>query len=259
MKAAYSYGESKNTVDPGSIASGSWFNNPISDDPNNPRVGFSGNNLGHRVFAVLSYSKDFFKFGNTSVSLFWETRTIGNGSYRFSGDMNGDGGTSNDLIYIAANTSEMNFQEYTATVSGKPVTFTAQQQATAWDSYIRQDEYLNANRGKYAERGAVIMPMVTSADFTFAQQLFTNINGKRNAIEFRVDILNVGNLLNQDWGVGKTFNSTQPLTNPSVDANGASRYRLLQQGGSLISETYRSTAFVNDVWRMQFGLRYIFN
>jgi hypothetical protein len=255
VKAAYSYGESKNTVDAGSIAAGTWFNNPVSRDPNNPGLGFSNNNLGHRGFAVASYSKDFFKFGNTSFSLFWETRTIGNGSYRFSGDMNGDGGFSNDLIYIHANKSEMNFQEYTA--SGK--TFTAAQQADAWEAYILQDKYLSANRGKYAERGAVIMPMITRADFTFAQQIFTNIKGKKNALEFRVDILNVGNLLNNDWGLGQTFNAIQPLTNPSVDANGVSRYRLAQLGGNLISETYRPTANVNDVWRMQFGLRYIFN
>jgi len=255
VKGAYSYGESKNTVDAGSIAAGTWFNNPVSRDPNNPGLGFSNNNLGHRGFAVASYSKDFFKFGNTSFSLFWETRTIGNGSYRFSGDMNGDGGFSNDLIYIHANKSEMNFQEYTA--SGK--TFTAAQQADAWEAYILQDKYLSANRGKYAERGAVIMPMITRADFTFAQQIFTNIKGKKNALEVRVDILNVGNLLNNDWGLGQTFNAIQPLTNPSVDANGVSRYRLAQLGGNLISETYRPTANVNDVWRMQFGLRYIFN
>jgi hypothetical protein len=255
VKAAYSYGESKNTVNAGSIAAGTWFNNPVSRDPNNPGLGFSNNNLGHRGFAVASYSKDFFKFGNTSFSLFWETRTIGNGSYTFSGDMNGDGGFSNDLIYIHANKAEMNFQEYTA--SGK--TFTAAQQADAWEAYILQDKYLSANRGKYAERGAVIMPMISRADFTFAQQLFTNIKGKKNALEFRVDILNVGNLLNNDWGLGQTFNAIRPLTNPSVDANGVSRYRLAQLGGNLISETYRPTANVNDVWRMQFGLRYIFN
>ena len=179
--------------------------------------------------------------------------------------MNGDGGLSNDLIYIHANTDEMNFQQYTATVSGQPVIFTAQQQATAWEAYIQQDEYLRENRGKYAERGAVIMPMVSRADFTFAQQLFTNINGKRNTLEFRVDILNVGNLLNQDWGLGQTFNSTQPLVVPSsnqggpANAQGVSQYRLRNFGADLITETYRSTANVNDVWRMQFGLRYIFN
>lgn len=255
VKGAYSYGESKNTVDAGSIASGTWFNNPIAQDPNNPGIGFSSNNMGHRGFVTASYTKDFFKFGNTSFSLFWETRTIGNGSYRFSGDMNGDGGTANDLIYIHANKAEMNFQEYTA--SGK--TFTAAQQADAWEAFILQDKYLSANRGKYAERGAVIMPMISRADFTFAQQLFTNIKGKRNSLEFRVDILNVGNLLNPDWGVGQTFTAIQPLTNPSVDANGVSRYRLANLGGNLISESYRPTANVNDVWRMQFGLRYIFN
>ncbi|GAA0877628.1 carboxypeptidase regulatory-like domain-containing protein [Algoriphagus jejuensis] len=261
VKAAYSYGQSKNTVDAGSIASGTWFNNPISGNPNDPSVGYSNNNMGNRVFAVLSYSKDLFKFGNTSVSLFWEGMNQGVGSYRFSGDINGDGGTSNDLIYIAADTDEMNFQEY---ASGG-VTFTAAAQAAAWEAYIEQDEYLRENRGKYAERGGVLAPMVYRADFTFAQQLFTNINNKKNTLEFRIDILNVGNLLSKDWGLGKTFNSTQPLVVPStaqggpVGANGQPQYRLLNQGGELISETYRATAGVSDVWRMQFGLRYIFN
>lgn len=257
IKAAYSYGESRNTVDPGSIAAGTWFNNPISGDPNNPELGISRNNLGNRVFAVLSYNKDLFKFGNTSVSLFWESITIGNGSYRFTGDANGDGGFNNDLIYIPASTSEMNFQQYSLPNGGR--TFTVAEQTAAWEAYIQQDKYLSANRGQFAERGAVIMPMVSRADFSFTQQLFTNINNKRNTLEFRIDILNVGNLLNSDWGVGQTFNAIQPLTNASVDANGALRYRMAQLGGNLITETYRPTANVNDVWRMQFGLRYIFN
>jgi hypothetical protein len=261
LKAAYSYGESRNTVDAGSIASGSWFNNPVSRDPNNPGVGFSNNFMGHRAFATMSYSKDFFKFGNTSVSLFWEGRTIGNASYVFGGDFNNDGGTSNDLIYIPATKAEMNFQAYTA--SGR--TFTAAEQADAWEAYILQDKYLSANRGGYAERGAVIMPMVYRADLSFAQQLFTKIGSKKNTLEFRVDILNVGNLIDSDYGVGKTFNTTQPLVVPSTaqggpaNASGAPQYRLRNFGTSLITETYRATAGVADVWRMQFGLRYIFN
>jgi hypothetical protein len=40
-KAAYSYGEARNTIDPGSIAFGSWNNNQHSGDPNNPSLGFS--------------------------------------------------------------------------------------------------------------------------------------------------------------------------------------------------------------------------
>jgi hypothetical protein len=257
LKAAYSYGESRNTVDPGSIAAGTWFGNPISNDPNNPGLGMSSNFMGHRVFATAAYSKDFFKFGNTSVSIFWEGRTIGNASYVVGGDLNNDGGTSNDLIYIPATKAEMNFQQFTA--SGK--TFTAAEQADAWEAYIQQDKYLSANRGGYAQRGAVIMPMVYRADVSFAQQLFTNIKGKKNALEFRVDILNFGNWIDSDYGVGKTFNSTQPIVvgTPVVSADGRPQYRMRNFGASLVSETYRATAGVADVWRMQFGLRYIFN
>ena len=165
------------------------------------------------------------------------------------------------MIYIPATKAEMNFQAFTA--SG--VTFTAAQQADAFEAYILQDKYLSANRGGYAERGAVIMPMVYRADLSFAQQLFTNIGSKRNTLEFRVDILNVGNLLDSDYGVGKTFNSTQLLVVPSAaqggaaSADGRPQYRMRNLGTSLVTETYRATAGVADVWRMQFGLRYIFN
>jgi hypothetical protein len=261
LKGAYSYGESRNTVDPGSIAAGTWFGNPITRDPNNPGLGMSSNFMGHRVFATASYSKDFFKFGNTSISIFWEGRTIGNASYVVGGDLNNDGGTANDLIYIPATKAEMNFQQFTA--SGK--TFTAAEQADAWEAYIQQDKYLSANRGGYAQRGAVIMPMVYRADVSFAQQLFTNIGGKKNTLEFRVDILNFGNWIDSDYGVGKTFNSTQPIVVPSAaqggvaSADGRPQYRMRNFGTSLITETYRATAGVADVWRMQFGLRYIFN
>jgi hypothetical protein len=50
------------------------------------------------------------------------------------------------------------------TVGG--VTFTAAQQAAAWDKYISQDKYLNSRRGEYAERGGAFLPMVSRADFS---------------------------------------------------------------------------------------------
>lgn len=255
VKTAYSYGEAKNTVDPGSIAFGSWNNNPHNGDPNNPTLGFSANTMGHRVFAALSYNKDLFSFGNTSVSLFWEGRTLGNFSYVYGGDLNGDGGFSNDLLYIHRNTGEMNFQEFTS--SG--TTFTAAQQATAWEAFINQDKYLSANRGKIAERGAVFLPMVYRADFSVAQQLFTNISGKKNTLEFRVDILNVGNLLNNNWGIGQFATSTSPLVPAGTTPEGEPRFRLRNFGSDLISSSFQPTANVADVWRLQFGLRYIFN
>jgi hypothetical protein len=258
-KAAYRYGVSKNTVDPGSIAFGSWNNNQHAMGPNTPGVGFSANSPGNRFFAALSYRGEYFDFGATTISLIFDSYNQGNYSYVFSGDLNGDGGTSNDLIYIHRNKTEMNFETYSVTVSGKSYTFTAADQAEAWDKFIKQDPYLNENRGKYAERGGAWLPMVKRVDFSIAQEVFAEIFGKRNTLQFRADILNVGNLLNKDWGVGDAVVSTSPLISRGADAQGKAFYRLRNIGNKLISTTFDKTVGVTDVYRIQFSVRYMFN
>ena len=255
FKAGYNYGIAKNTVDAGSIAFGSWNNNQHSGNPNNPGVGFSFNSPGHRVFGALSYKLEYFDFGSTTVSLFIEGITQGNASYVFSGDMNGDGGTSNDLIYIPKDQSEMNFEEYTVGTT----TFTIDQQKAAWDQFINQDEYLAENRGKYAERGAVFMPMVFRADLSLIQEFYTNFVDRKNSIQVRVDVLNITNLLSKDLGVGDVFTTTTPLTYRSVDAENKPLYRLTNVGGKLITSTFAPSANINDVFRIQLGFRYNFN
>src|SRR5438128_3112899 len=157
-KLGYAYGVSQNTVDAGSIASGSWTGNPISLDPNNPVAGYSQFSPGPRVFGAVSYTREFFAGSPTSVSMYFDGRSAGNGSYLFSNDMNGDG-ASNDLIYVPRNTSEMNFVPITG---ANP--YTAAQEAAAWEAFINQDSYLESRRGAYAERNAVFLPMVYRAD-----------------------------------------------------------------------------------------------
>ncbi|MDQ6611226.1 MAG: TonB-dependent receptor, partial [Gemmatimonadota bacterium] len=266
-KTAYAYGMSKNSVDPGSTASSNFGANAISNDPNNPGVGISTFASGHRVFLALSYRKEYFKFGATSISLFTQGQTIGNTSYTFSGDANGDGQT-NDLLYVPKDASEMNFQQYCVTATGGSATcgaataaktFTVADQQTAWESYIKQDKYLSSRRGQYAERGAVFLPVLFRSDLGITQEVFQNIGGKRNSISIRADILNLDNLLNKKWGSGQRIVSTQPLLPQGADASGALLYRLRNVGTNLLSTTYQHTAGTSDVWRMQLGVRYNFN
>ncbi len=268
LKAAYSYGVSKNTVDPGSIAFGSWATNQHSGDPNNPGLGFSsafaGGSPGHRVFLAASYRAEYFDFGATTISLFWEGSRntylgFGNFSFAYSNDMNGDGGT-NDLIYIPRDASELTFEQYTA--SG--TTFTVQQQIDAFNQYINNDSYLRKHRGGYAERGAAMLPMVFRADLSIAQEIFTNLLEKRNALELRVDLLNVGNLLNKKWGVGKRYrftsnNSVQPLQYMRVTSAGVPVFRFRNTGNQLLTDPLEQTTEITDVFRVQFGIRYTFN
>ncbi|CAN5776611.1 carboxypeptidase regulatory-like domain-containing protein [soil metagenome] len=258
-KAGYSFGEAKNTVDPGSIAFGSWNNNQHSGDPNNPGLGFSNFSPGNRLFGAATYRAEWLRFGATTITLFGDRFTAGNASYTFSGDANGDGGTFNDLIYIPANISEMNFQAYTAGSGASARTYTAQQQAEAWEAYILQDPYLSKNRGRYAERNALFLPMVFRADLSLAQEVFTDIRGRRNGLQLRADVLNVGNLINSDWGAGYRVTSTSPLTNPSADSQGRLQYRMREINNQLMTETFGRTTGIGDVYRVQLGLRYMFN
>lgn len=257
-KAAYAYGVSKNLIDPGSIASGSWTNNRVSADPNDPALSFSANSPGKRFFAALSKRGEYFGAGATTVSLFLEGRTIGNVSYSFSGDLNGDGAGNNDLIYIPKDPSEMNFEQFTGTVAGVTKTFTVADQQAAWETYIKQDPYLSKHRGEYAQRGAFFLPMIWRADLSVVQEAFARGFGKRNAVQFRLDILNVGNLIKSSWGVADRVTTTQPLIARGADGNGAARYRLRAINNELITSTFQKSAFLGDVWRIQLGASYRF-
>ncbi|HUF66533.1 MAG TPA: carboxypeptidase regulatory-like domain-containing protein [Gemmatimonadaceae bacterium] len=269
MKAFYSYGIAKNTVDPGSIAFGSWNNNPHPGDPNNPGIGFAGTSPGHRIAAVGSLRREWFRFGGTTMSIFWEGRTLGNVSYTYAGDLNGDGGTSNDLIYVPLNQSEMNFQTFCNT-TGAPAgpctnggtTITALEQAAAWEAYIQQDEYLRTRRGRYAERNGFFLPMVYRADVSLMQEVRI---ANRNAFQIRLDILNAGNKIGPNWGVGQRVVNTQPLLVPTsaqggpADALGRAQHRMRLVNNELLTKSLEQTAGLTDVYRIQLGVRYLFN
>ncbi len=262
LKGGFNYGVSKSMVEPSSTAGSSWGSaNPIVNDPNNPALAYSANSPGKRFFLAANYNAQYFSWGTTSFSMFYDGHTNGNTSYVFSGDANGDTVSGNDLIYIPRDTSEMNFKPLT--VSGK--TYTAADQATAFDQLINADSYLSSHRGQYAERNAVFLPVVNRIDIAVSQGIFHNIGGHRHSGEIRLDITNFGNLLNHDWGVGSRLVNTQILTNPSADAQGRLTYNLQNLNGNLITNPLQTSATIasipsqaSDVYIMMLSFRYTF-
>jgi hypothetical protein len=188
------------------------------------------------------------------LSAFYDGHTNGSPtSYIFSADANGDNVT-NDLIYIPKDTSEMNFRPLT--VSGK--TYTAADEAAAFETLINNDSYLSSHRGQYAERNGVFLPVVNRIDLSLMQDVIFKIAGHKNSGQVRLDITNFGNLLNKNWGVGSRLVNGQILTSPQPDAQGRLSYQLQNVSGNLITSPLQTNAGVADVYVMMLSFRYTF-
>jgi hypothetical protein len=137
--------------------------------------------------------------------------------------------------------------------------------------YVEQDKYLSAHKGQYAERNGAKMPWRNQVDVKFAQELFHDIAGKRNTLQFTADIFNVGNLLNSDWGLVKTTNASSilvPMNVPNLMPNGTTAstapapkptFRLATDRNQPVTSTFRNVLGISSTYYMQFGFRYTFN
>ncbi|MBX0292152.1 TonB-dependent receptor [Hymenobacter sp. HSC-4F20] len=271
LSAAYTYSDARSVNDGGSIAQSIWRDRAVSGDPNAEALSYSNFLQQHRVIGSVSYRKEYLGHLATTLSLFYEAAPAGRFSYVYSGDMNGDNQTSNDLMYIPRNQSEINLRPVTT----NGVTYSAAQQWADLDAYINQDKYLSKHRGEYAERNGAVRPWQNRLDARLLQDIFTNIGENRNSLQLSIDVFNIGNLINSDWGVFQTTNRTNPLTFSGYNQQGQPvfEYRYLTNPTSTtvngtttvtpgvpLSQTFRNdTGGIGSRWQGQIGLRYIFN
>jgi hypothetical protein len=198
----------------------------------------------HRIIGVGSkkwnYANDKWA---TTVSAFFEYAKGGRFNYTYGGDINGDGSNLNDLLYIPTSSEigEMQFSE--------------PGQGAAFDAYIAQDDYLNGRRGQYAERYGAISPWRGRLDLKILQDYNIKINENRtNTLQFSIDILNVGNMINSDWGVMQQPNNVQPI-GVTVDPGTSTPTYTFNPD---LKETFGYDTSLASRWQAQFGLRYIF-
>ena len=219
----------------------------------------------HRVIASAAYKISYIEdHMSTRVSVFYSGQKNGSYSYTYNGDLNNDG-MSNDLIYIPASKDEMNFMEYTA----NKTTFTADEQKEAFWNFINQDPYLSKHKGEYAQAFGGFNPWYNRFDVRFTQEMKFKVGKQVNRLQLNFDILNFGNLLNSKWGCTKSAinAAVKPLVvdaNKRVDANNQPIYKLQSYKDSegvtkLVDHTYDIVRNSNNCWRMQIGVKYIFN
>ncbi len=247
LMAAYTRSQARDLDAAGGAQAVSLWTATIQRDRNNPELSFAGFDQPNRLIGNFSY-----QVGGTTIGLFYDGGNAGRFSYTYSGNF---GDASNRLIYVPNSASELTFEQFT--LAGQTITPEIQQ--ALLDSYINQDDYLSGIRGQIAERNGALAPWVHRFDFRILQDInFTKTD--RNKLQLTIDILNIGNMFNSDWGVPQVPFQTNLLNYRGVNDQGVPRYRLNTITGTtdFPTETFRTTSNVlPNAWRMQVGVKYI--
>jgi len=253
FSAAYTYTESKDyTSIPAEIAADAFQRNPIVGDPNQSMFSYSRYGLKHRAIASGVYRKEYGKMA-TSFGMFFEMGQGNRYSYTYAGDLNQDAIVNNDLIYVPANQSEINFGTVTDGVG--TIAEDASAQWTALEAFINQDEYLSTRKGDYSERNGAMLPWFSQLDISIAQDFTLKVKEKSNTLRISVDILNVGNVINSNWGVRELSTTSNPITFNGLDNSNVPYYSFNKN----LSQSHIHDTSILSKWQMQFGVRYIFN
>jgi hypothetical protein len=265
LSVAYTYAKSKNTAEGGSTAGGLWSGRPVVGNPNTDNLANASWYQPHRVVAFASYKLSYAKYFATSVGVYFEAAPVGVTSYVYNGDVNGDG-NSNDLIYIPKSSSEITLVKTNSGGLGTGSSSDVRTPAQMWaqlNSFINQDRYLAAHRGQVAAANAVVLPFFKKLDLNVTQDISVKTGKERHTLRLSLDILNIGNLLNKEWGIIKSPVSTNFLRYEGLGADGKTpAYSFTYQDATnqipLVNSFSNSTG-IGSRWQMQFGVRYLFN
>ncbi|HEY5406087.1 MAG TPA: TonB-dependent receptor [Ginsengibacter sp.] len=283
----YTHSDAKNTMEDGSTASSLWSARAVSSsDPNAPTLARPGWYQPNRIIAMANYRIEYSKHFATSIGAIFEAAPAGVTSYVYNGDLNGDGNTGNDLMYIPKSASEINLIDvgsYDKVAQTGTTTGTASDPRTSaqiWtqlNNFINQDHYMANHRGQYVKANSVTFPYYKHLDLNFTEDIYFYTKNKtdkdKHTLRLTVDVLNAGNLFNKYWGIVKTPASTNFLKFEGMGADGKTplfSFPYADAGSQTplvnsFSDNTSLTRFVNNAteaasrWIMQFGIRYIFN
>ena len=264
--AAYTRQVAYDAAVTGSTASTMWGSKLTSGNPNEFIAGLSNNYLPNRIIASMIYKKEFSKNLLSSVGLVYEGAPNYTTSYYVSGDVNNDGQSFNDLMFIPKDPSQIKLvNSSTVTVNG--VAYPDQRdQTTLWNqlnTFIANNPYLSKHRGEFAERNAYVLPWTHKLDLNFTQDIRFTAGKNKHTIRLTADIYNLTNLLNKDWGVFYVPTTTAPITLTGIDTDGKTpiyRFPFLDQTKQLPqSRPYTPSSSIASRWQLQIGVRYLFN
>lgn len=227
-----------------STSNSTWSQRNIFN-PNEEVLQNSNYLIRDRITANLIWQQAFIDRYKTSVGVFYEGRKGKPYSWTYINDLNGDGISGNDLMYVPSSqgSGEVVFKGGAA------------EEQRFWD-IVNSNKALSSAKGGVVGRNNSYAPWVNNIDMRISQEVPGFAKNHKGSIT--LDILNVGNLLNKKWGhIDEIdFPSRRSFVNyAGMDANGRYIYSL---GQSATSDYITKQNERESQWAVQVTLRYEF-
>ena len=265
LAGSYTYSKAKSYSEGnGDQANSAYSNYRGSIHCNNDlETGYSTYVAPNRVLLSASFKLQEGKYTSSTFSLVYDGYEFGylsgysfsRYSYLFSSAVTGDNTGTANLIKIPASRAELNEWNFVDNGKVDGETYTADMQRDDFWAYIQQDDYLKDHTGEYAERGGATMPWHHQLDFKYVRDIYMKIGKNRHALQLGIDIMNLPNLLNREWGGFKQIDSNALLAYNTK--TGAYTYNLVNNARH--RETTSSYTGSAAAYQILFSLRYTFN
>lgn len=223
------------------------WNGRFAYNPNEEVASRSNYEIRDRFTGALTWQKAFFGDNKTSVAVFYEGRSGKPYSWGFRNDANGDGYT-NDLFYVPNGYGDVQFTGGAA-------------MEQAFFDWLAQNPELARYAGGVAPRNSATSKWVNTFDVRISQEFPGFFAG--NKAEIWLDVINIGNLINKDWGetyeVGFPLNRGVALMSGIDPATGKYIYNfdpnLVTTEGLYDNQDQNKGV---SRWQLQLGFRYKF-
>lgn len=247
--AAYTRSRARDYGLEGGSQAASLWSTTVQEDRNNPEISFTRFDQPNRLLSSVA-----FNYKGFVASVLYIGGEAGRYSYTYAGTI-GDG--QNRLMYIPASRDEIRLVDLTD--NDNNLIASADAQWESLNNFIENDAYLSANRGSVAVRNGAKLPIVHRFDVRLLQNIPLSKN-KKQKLQLTLDVLNIGNMLNNGWGVNRIAASRQLLRYRGMDTDGVPRFSANFQAGTKVfpSQSFLPLFDISQVWSAQIGVRYSF-
>jgi outer membrane receptor for ferrienterochelin and colicin len=242
--AGYTYSQVRDLITLGSsIAFSNYQNTVVEGSVENRTLSSSAFEVPHNIFisATANLPLAFY------TSLSYNGRSGRPYAYIANGDVNADGISTNDALYIPESAGD--------------ISLTTPADFARLDEWIQGEECLTEQRGQIMRRNSCRNPFVHAINMRFGKRINTF---RGQSMEITADVFNFLNLLNSEWGVvrsnfGQSSEFEQRVAPIRVAGFDAANNRPIYSVDPAQNFPVRDQAVLNSSrWRMQLGLKYVF-